>query len=123
MNAAEIERLETARREAMLACDIAALDSLTAPDMTWVHASSEVDDKSSFLEGFRTGRLKCFRIEQRQIRIQVYGDSALVSGIVDMEVAVEGRRRSSSNRFSCVWVDGAAGCQLVRWQSTRIPLA
>ena len=123
MSAAEIEHLERARREAMLACDLAALDRLTAPGMTWVHASSQVDDKSSFLEGFRTGRLKCFRLEHRETSVQVYGLSALVSGIVDMEVAVEGRRSTSSNRFSCLWVDGAAGYQLVRWHSTRVPAA
>jgi ketosteroid isomerase-like protein len=121
MNHAEIEQLEHARRAAMLSCDVAALDTLTSAEMTWVHASAKVDDKQSFLEGFRTGRLRCFRLEHRETSIRVYGASALVSGIVDMEVAVEGERRSSSNRFSCLWVRGDADWQLACWQSTRIP--
>jgi hypothetical protein len=61
MNHAEIEQLERARRAAMLSCDVAALDTLTSAEMTWVHGSAKVDDKQSFLEGFRTGRLRCFR--------------------------------------------------------------
>lgn len=120
MNHAEIEQLEGARRAAMLSCDVAALDRLTSVEMTWVHASATVDNKESFLEGFRSGRLRCYRLEDRETSIHIYGASALVSGIVDMEVAVEGGRRNSSNRFSCLWARGDAGWQLVRWQSTRI---
>jgi ketosteroid isomerase-like protein len=118
---AEVLKFDSARREAMLAGDVDALDRLLADDAVWIHGSSSVDTKSTFMEGFRTGRLQCFRFDQEHLFVRVYGPVALLSGIVDMEVAAsEGKRRSSKSRYTCVWVGDQGRFRMVFWQSTRM---
>jgi hypothetical protein len=121
MTRAEIEKLEEARRNAMLAGDLDTLDSLFAADLTWIHSSCTVDDKASFLQGFSRGNLRCFRLDHFHNCIRLYGSVALVTGLVEMDVEVNGTRRSSTNRFSCLWVTRGGPPQLVSWQSTRVP--
>jgi ketosteroid isomerase-like protein len=117
---AEVLKFDSARREAMLAGDVDALDRLLADDAVWIHASSNIDTKASFIEGIRTGRLQCFRIDQEHLSVRLYGPVALLSGIVDMEVASEGKRRSSKNRYTCGWVGDQGRFRMVFWQSTRM---
>jgi len=123
MTRAQIEQLETARRTAMLTGDVAKLEPLLGPSMTWVHASSKVDDKSSFLQGFAAGTLQCFELNHRETDISIHGPIALVTGIVEMDVARNGERRIALNRYSCLWKAQGERIQLLMWQSTRIPPA
>jgi ketosteroid isomerase-like protein len=118
---AEVLKFDGARREAMLAGDADALDRLLADDAVWIHASSKLESKASFIEGVRTGRLQCFRMDQEHLSVRLYGPIALLSGIVDMEVAAEGgKRRSSKNRYTCGWVGDQDRFRMVFWQSTRM---
>jgi Domain of unknown function (DUF4440) len=120
MTESQIEALEAARREAMLSGDPEALGDLLAEDLTWVHASSNIDDKSSFLRGIGDGYLKCFRLDHLQTNIRIYGPAALVTGVVEMDVAVAGVRRSSTNCYACLWAMIETRPRLVLWQSTRL---
>jgi hypothetical protein len=119
LNENEVEALEAARKAAMLSPDVAALDHLLAQDVSWVHASSKVDDKSSFLQGFRSGSLRCLRLDYRDQRIRIFGSAALVTGTVDMDVAIGDTRRSSVSRYVALWAQREGVTQLVHWQSTR----
>lgn len=121
MNESDVKRLEEARREAMLRADTAVLDELLDEEMVWVHASAKSDTKSSFLEGFADGRLQAFRLDQKENKVQILGDVALVTGVLDMEVALNGERRSQSNLYSCIWVERNSKIRMLRCQSTRIP--
>jgi hypothetical protein len=122
MTESQIEALEAARREAMLSGDPEALGDLLAEDLTWVHASSNIDDKSSFLRRIGNGHLKCFRLDHLQTNIRIYGPAALVTGVVEMDVAVAGVRRSSTNRYACLWAMIETRTRMVFWQSTRLQL-
>lgn len=119
MNESDVEALESARKAAMLSPDVMALDQLLAEDLSWVHASSKVDDKASLLQGFRSGGLRCFRLDYRDQRIRIFGSAALVTGTVDMDVAVNNARRSSVSRYVALWAQREDVTQLVLWQSTR----
>ncbi|MEP9350740.1 nuclear transport factor 2 family protein [Xanthobacter sp. KR7-225] len=113
--------LEASRRQAMLNGAEDDLDRLLAEDMLWVHGSSAVDGKSSFIAKFRAGDLRCFDLDYTEPSIRLYGRTALVSGTVNMDVAILGERRRSTNRYVCVWSLVGNAPQLVHWQSTRIP--
>ena len=116
-----IQELEAARRGAMLNNDIGRLDDLLDPELEWVHASAKVDSKSSFLEGLRTGRLRCFGLDFSDQRVHAFPAAAFVTGVVRMDVEVDGQKRQSTNRFTCIWLKRSAKFLQVRWQSTRIP--
>ena len=118
---AEVLSFDGARRDAMLAGDADALDGLLADDAVWIHASSNIDTKASFIEGIRSGRLQCFRFDQEYLSVRLYGPVALLSGIVDLEVAAsEGKRRASRSRYTCAWVGDQGRYRMVFWQSTRM---
>lgn len=121
MNVDEINTLEAARREAMLAADVPALASLFGDDLVWVHASSILDDKTSLLEKFEKGRLRCFRLDHSEIAIRSYGEVVLIQGRLEMDVALDGGRRVAVNRYTAVWASGHGPARLVLWQSTRVP--
>jgi hypothetical protein len=119
MNENDVEALEAARKAAMLCSNVAALDELLAEDLSWVHASSKVDDKLSFLRGFSSGSLRCYRLDYRDTRIRIFGSVAVVSGTVDMDVEVANTRRCSVGRYVGLWAHQQGQTKLVHWQSTR----
>ncbi len=117
----EIGKLEAARRDAMLGGDIQSLDDLLDPELEWVHASAQVDSKTSFLDAQRTGRLRCFRLDFKDVDIRAFPDAAFVTGAVEMDVEISGEKRRSTNRFTCIWLRRGDRFRQVRWQSTRLP--
>ncbi|HEY0802821.1 MAG TPA: nuclear transport factor 2 family protein [Steroidobacteraceae bacterium] len=120
LTVAEIERLGALRRQAMLDADVPALESVLAEELVWIHGSSNKDGKASFLNGFASGRLQCFRLDYTEVEIRVYGTTAFVTGKLNMEVAVEGVRRAAMQRFCALWVSQQNGARLVHWQATAI---
>ncbi len=121
MHVENIEQLEVARREAMLGADLPVLSRLFADDLIWIHASSKSDTKCSLLEKFANGAIRCFRLDHSDVTSRSYGSVIIVQGKVEMDVAVEGLRRMSVNRYSGVWTSTLGVARLVLWQSTRIP--
>ena len=116
----DVEAVMSAQRSAMVSSDIVAMSEIMTEDAVWIHASSKRDDKASFLEGFRTGTLRCLRFDMVEARIRLFDAGALVEGIVEMQVVVDGEARTSKNRFSAVWVQREHGPQLMHWQSTKL---
>ncbi len=121
LHQAEVQQAEEARRVAMLSGSVQELQSLLADDVTWVHASAGQDTKASFIEGFRSGRLRCFRLDHANVLIRLIGRVAIVTGQVEMDVEVAGARRAATNLFVAVWTRAETGVQLNYWQSTRCP--
>jgi ketosteroid isomerase-like protein len=120
MNADEIDRLEEARRSAMLAADLPVLARLFADDLVWVHASSRLDTKQSLIEKFTTGSLRCYRLDHSDVATRSYGSVAIVQGRLEMDVAVDGVKFTSVNRYTGVWASPSGAARLVVWQSTRV---
>lgn len=119
LTAAEVQRAEAARRAAMLAGDVRALDALLSDEIVWLHASAKQDTKQSLIEQFATGGLRCIRLDHAEQSLRLLGVAALVTGLVEMEVLARGERRVANNLYTAVWVKRAGVVRLVHWQSTR----
>lgn len=117
----EVQQADEARRTAMLSADAAALEVLLADDTVWVHASAGQDTKTSFIGGFSSGRLRCFKLNHTETRIRLLGPAAIMTGHVEMDVEMSGTRRVAENLFVAVWARTTHGLQLCHWQSTRVP--
>lgn len=120
MNTEEVDELEAARRGAMLAADVPVLARLFADDLVWVHSSSRLDTKRSLIEKFASGSLRCYRLDHSDVATRRYGSVAIVQGRLEMDVAVDGLRRMSVNRYAGVWALASGPARLVLWQSTRV---
>jgi ketosteroid isomerase-like protein len=117
--------METQQRrfEATVRSDVAALDSIFAPNMVYTHSSGQVDTKEVYLESLRSGALDYIAIEPSDLNVQVYSDVGVITGQADVKSAVNGEERAMTLRFIEVYVQWNKGdpWQLVAWQSTRLP--
>ncbi|MBK5374756.1 nuclear transport factor 2 family protein [Pseudomonas sp. TH08] len=64
--------------QAMLHKDIAELDALTAPNLTYGHSSGKIQDKKEFIADIETGRSAFKTLEMQKQTITLSGDTALV---------------------------------------------
>jgi len=100
----EIESLKEARNLAVLHGDVAALDRMTSDDYTFITLRGELRTKSDILKGFASGS---FHYESRQIsdlKVRVYGDTAIVTGRSMQKGMENGKDYSGDYRFTRVYV-------------------
>lgn len=118
----DIHDLESRRYKAMIESDVAALEELLADEMIYTHSSSAVDDKASYVNGFRTGKWNYRKVERPIEKVTVFGDTACVAGHVHITVGPPGGpERVINSRFLDVWVRRSGKWQMVAWQATPIP--
>jgi len=72
--AAAVEKL----RKAMVDADKAALDKITAAELSYGHSSGLMEDKATFVESLVSGKFDFVSITLEDQTIQVVGDVALV---------------------------------------------
>jgi hypothetical protein len=117
----EIAQIEQQRFAAMQAADIATLDRLLSPDLTYTHSSGKLETKPVFLGAIRTGALKYKTVAPEGIAVRVYDSAAVVTGRCHFQVEAEDRQLDLQVRFTDVYVKRDGAWQLVAWQSTRLP--
>jgi len=120
-NENEILALEDARLAAQVANDTEALEAMLHDAMVYTHSSAVVDTKASFLEALRAGKTRYKRTATRDRKVQLLGDTALVTGGADLDVEVGGEARALKLRFLVAWTKTPAGWKFIAWQSTRLP--
>jgi ketosteroid isomerase-like protein len=111
----EIKSLEEARNQAVLNGDVAALDKMTSDDYTFITLKGELRTKSDILNGFAS---RSFHYESRQIsdlKVRVYGDTAIVTGRSVQKGMENGKDYSGDYRFTRVYVK-----QKGRWLSVAL---
>lgn len=64
--------------QAMLHKNIAELNALTAPNLTYGHSSGKIQDKQEFIADIETGRSAFKTLEMQKQTITMSGDTALV---------------------------------------------
>lgn len=64
--------------QAMLHKDIAELNALTAPNLTYGHSSGKIQDKKEFIADIETGKSAFKTLEMQKQTITLSGDTALV---------------------------------------------
>jgi len=100
----EIKSLEEARNQAVLHGDVAALDKMTSDDYTFITLRGELRTKSDILKGFASGS---FHYDSRQVsdlKVRVYGDTAIVTGRSVQKGMENGKDYSGDYRFTRVYV-------------------
>ncbi|MDZ7963045.1 MAG: nuclear transport factor 2 family protein [Aulosira sp. DedQUE10] len=98
-----IEQLEERLRQAMLKSDVSALEELIADDLVFTTHTGELIDKQTDLEAHRSDIQKLVLFQGQQQRVQLYGNTAVVT--VKMEVAgtFEGEAFVGIYRYTRVW--------------------
>lgn len=116
----DILAADARRFAAMIQGDLAALEDLLAEDLTYTHSNGQVETRTQFLESLRSGKLRYLAAMPSDVNVRVYGDTAVVTGRVEMKVSSQGQEPTVTARFTEVWVKRGGAWKLAAWQSTRL---
>ena len=117
----EALKAEEARYAAQLGNDFAAMERLFADELVYIHSSTTVDTKASFIESMRSGAVRYRKMTRGDVKVRTYGCIAIISGRGSFEVTARGQDLKLELLFHAVWAKRAAGTQFVSWQATRLP--
>jgi ketosteroid isomerase-like protein len=124
MDTQGILALEARRYAAMTTNDLDALAALFHDDMVYTHSSGVVDNKASYIEALRSGRTRYLEVEQREQKVTLLGDVALVVGAshIEVDVVINGEKvhKSLDLRSLAAWTATPAGWQFIAWQSCSV---
>ena len=115
-----IEELEDKRYEAMKRADREALEQLLADDLTYVHTSGRVETKSQFINSIESGEILYRSIDREDVQVRIYGSTAVVTGLANVNVELRGQVEHLRIRFIDVYVRQNGHWNMVAWQSTRL---
>ncbi|MBM3518081.1 MAG: nuclear transport factor 2 family protein [Alphaproteobacteria bacterium] len=119
--AQELRQLEDRRYRAMCEANAATLEQLLADTLVYTHSYGGADSKASYLAGFRSGKWVYRKIERPKEHIEIYGDCAVITGQVRIELLADGSPKTLNSAYTNVWIKGPKGWQMVAWQSTPLP--
>jgi len=101
--------------------DIAALANVVADDYVLVNSDSSLQDKQSYLEDFKVPGFKLDPYELQQPVHRVWGDAALLAGVVRLSWTLKGEHHTRLLRIAHVWARHERRWRLAYTQLTRIP--
>lgn len=114
---------EEARRQAMLAGDVAKLDALLSDALVYVHSSGGVDSKQSYLDKLARGVMRYETLEFIAPQARLIGQAGLLNARMRARVENAGARREVASSYLAVWEHGATGWVLQWVQATSLPPA
>ena len=118
---AEALQAEQARYAAQMANDFAAMERLFGDDLVYIHSSTSVDTKASFIESMRSGAVRYRTMTRGDVKVRCYGSVAIITGQGSFEVTARGQELRLDLLCHAVWAKRANGVQFVSWQATRLP--
>jgi ketosteroid isomerase-like protein len=116
---AAIQKADKARNAAIVKADAAALDATTADTYVFTDPTGRVTMKKELMEDFGKGAIKIQSQELRDVKVHVYGNTAVETGEIMSKGTRDGKDTSGTFRFTRVWVNRNGTWQTVAFQETR----
>lgn len=106
-------------RVALMKNDAAALKQIWADDYMFINGAGQVLTKDQRLANLSSGATS-LDISMADMKVHVYGDTAVTTGQVTIKGKYSGKESSGSYQSSTVWVKRGTTWQLVANQLTKI---
>ena len=119
--AAEIENMEQKRLQAVVEADMPTLNAIYADDFFYNTSAGPSLTKAEYLPRYASGELKVNAVDSEARDIRVYENTALVTGIVHVNLTAKGETKILHLRYLNVWMKRANGWVLVARQGTNLP--
>jgi ketosteroid isomerase-like protein len=117
----EIENLESQWRLAVVQNDVAAFNRLLADDYLGINPNGTLETKADALAQRRSGTVKVSSIEPDNVKIRVYGDTAVVTSLVDVEGHDGDRDISGRYHYTRVYSRRDGEWKVVSFEASRVP--
>jgi ketosteroid isomerase-like protein len=118
----EIMAAMDAYKQALIRKDAAALSKVLSDDLVYTHSSNVHQDKAAVIESLK-GNSVTEDIDFKDLKVRVYGETAVVVGDVDFHMNNGGVASVTKLNVLHVLVKGPQGWQLVARQAVRYPEA
>lgn len=121
-----ILELETQRCDALTNSDVNVMEKLFSDDLHYVHSSSQVDTKKSYIDSIRTGALAYRAIDRDELVVRIaHGNVAIATGRAKITSTSNGQTKTSSIRYTNVWIrkDADSDWHFTNWHAAPIPAA
>ncbi len=119
--AAAVKKVDRALTEAVIKRDVKEVDRLTSDDYIHVSPHGKVYHKKHILTGLNDGRLIFEKIDDSEVTVSVYGDTAVMTGLSKMKGKSKSRGEFHEEyRWTRVYVRRAGNWQTVAEQMNRV---
>ena len=108
-------------RTAYLKQDKAALESMTAPQLTYSHSDGRIEDKAKFIEGVMGRKATVKSLEYPELTVAVAGDTAIVRHLWVSESELDGKTTNTRIGVMQVYKKQDGGWKLLARSSYRFP--
>jgi ketosteroid isomerase-like protein len=116
----QIKKMEKDRAAAVVKGDVATLEGLTSDDYMFINAYGQLSDKATTMNGIKTGNIKLTSNEVSDLKVRVYGNTAVVTGKANSKGTIGGRELKAPVLFTRVYVKNNGKWQSVAFQQTPI---
>lgn len=111
---------EKERFEAQVGKNYDVLDKVLADDLIYTHSNGNTDTKASYIQSIRDGKSKYDAIDIEELKVRVYGKTAVINGICMINATNNGETIKTHLRYTDVYVRKGKQWQMVTWQSFRL---
>jgi len=117
----QVKQYEECLKQAMLQSDVAALDELFAPDLSFTNHLGQLMTKQNDLQAHKSGMLKINQITLSDQKIKVYGDVAVVTVLAHIIGSFAGAASEDNFRFTRVWAKSTSNAwQVIAGHSSTV---
>jgi ketosteroid isomerase-like protein len=116
----EIEGLELDWRQAQLSNNVSEVDRLLADDYLGINANGTLETKADELTRRRTGSLHITQLDLSDIKVRIYGDTAVVTSKADLVGKNGDRDISGRFRYTRVYSNRMGQWRIVSFEASRI---
>jgi ketosteroid isomerase-like protein len=116
----EVLKLEQQWEDALINSDIAGLERIYDDSLIYTHSNGSVDNKSAYVDNIKSGVTKYQSMKRDDIKVNVYGNTALVTCHWQVHVLNRGNKIDTNARYIHVYVKRKDGWKMVAHQATRI---
>src|SRR6516225_10823103 len=116
----ELLKLEKAFAETIVGNDLEGLGRVVADDWIIIDPNGEIVDRARFFEVIKSGALTHDIMESEDLRVRVYGDSAVVTAITRTKGKFMGQEFGTRERATDVFVKRDRRWQCVLTHLTRV---
>jgi ketosteroid isomerase-like protein len=116
----EIEALEQQWRQAVIANDVTQMDHLLADDYIGISANGTVETKAQALALRKAGTVRIKTLEINDLKVRVYGDTAVVTSRADLEGTNGQSDISGKYRYTRVYNHRFGQWKIVSFEASRM---
>jgi ketosteroid isomerase-like protein len=115
-----IKTLHEQSRQAVLKGDADFLEKYLTDDYLGIGSDGRLITKDQDLQMLESGAIKYEAIDERDVKVRVYGDTAIVSALASVKLTVDGKPIRGDHRATFVWVKQEGNWKEASFQATRI---